>query len=181
MSEKAEKKEIVEKESTSCTDAGNEISQDALTIEERKGIINKLLFDGYYSETCTIGDQSFLIRTLSVAETNYADDHVNKDTARGEYTSRATAIRNVKIYYLVVSFLNPFHNSNATDSRDIIKHLHSEEFEKQFQEYVKDLSVKPEIIINYLWERYNEIGDKSMRALEDDRLNAQENGKILKN
>ena len=145
-------------------------------MDNKKDIITALLYDGYYSETVKIGDQTFTLRTLSTAELTYADERVQEKVNLG--TGQRAASRYMTLYYLAMSILNPFERTNANSADGIISYLNSEDFGKALEETVKALSLKPDVIIEYLYAKYSDITLKATRVLESPK--GMDNGDYLK-
>ena len=133
--------------------------------DEKAEILNALLYKGYYSETITIKDQSFELRTLSMIELNYADNYVQK-IMEDKGLNQLTSTRYMKLAYLAMSILNPFKMVSSNVVKDVIEYLECDAFSKLYSDTVKGLSLKPQVVLDYLYQKYTDVSMKAMRVLE---------------
>lgn len=132
---------------------------------EKEDILQSLLYRGYYEEPVKLSkDIEFTLRTLTTAEMSYADEKVQALMDRGIGNMAAT--RYMKLYYLAMSILNPFLDVNSNNAKDIVEYIHSEDFGKKLERTVNLLSIKPDVIIEHLYNKYSDITVKSIRSLE---------------
>lgn len=147
-------------------------------LERKKDVLTELLYTGYYSEEVKVGDKSFKLRTLSMAELNYADVYV-QNQLDVENLNQVSSTRLLKVAYLAMSILNPFEAAGSNTVKDAVEYIRSKEFDKLYKSTVEQLSVKPQVILDYLYQKYSDLVMKSMRVLEPPA--GMDNGDYLKN